>query len=597
MPILTRPISELPDHVFMPVCKQIGHRILTMLGFADIIGDNIYIKSEWSAHSHTSDKNDSARVAQDRFTIEPEIQMNPSQQKWEAYTFKHTAAYGLSKNLINSQEDIYHDTANRVKVVELISPVTFNLSCELSLTSAQLAFQTPIQIFNGYDTNSVATYTDLFFDYPVPKSIVNVLYHIWKLDRDNGKEAGISFIDYIKLNTGGNWMVNKHKELEEYEIIVPRYNLKSLAALEYSGDKPQGNMDDKLPTGYTIQFNYVVQFGLPNTHVLQYPVTIYNRLIDGAYIPVENNERFNQIPEYRVDTALQHYDQAEQYKHQEYFHIPWYDDWDIPVTTKLHRDGYSPLIVMHILIDEVPGLYTSIDLKEDADDKYKLDTSIRTFLKGEGCMCTDRNAPVNVTLYRDDDELLPNIDYFVSDNLILTFKARDLYSHYRIVISTINNIELTRPQFFQMLIKEFVHLPYKLCRSLADKLMSGTWRPIVEYLLRTKINNLILLKDGRIIDTVKHCTVGKVQDLYILPYIRDIPCLDLDRRKTCVEALVDQTTNKVYYPGSPLPENGFMEKRQIVLSKEVLNHATYIDTGIDIYTFKSGKTCKPTTRS
>ncbi len=586
MPILTRPISELTDHIFMPVCQQLSHRILDILGYADVVGDNIYINTEWSAHSKTSNTNDVPNVNKNRLSIEAEVQMNPNQQKWEAYTFKHTTAYGLGKNLINSQEDIYHDDKNRVKVVELISPVTINLNCELVLTSSERAFQTPLQLFNGYENGTVATYTDLFFDYSIPKPIVNVLVHVWKLDRDGGEPAGVSFIDYVKRRTDNGWTVVKHKDLDEYELTVPRYNLKSLAALEYSGDKPTGNMENKLATSYTIQFTYTVQFGMPNMHILQYPCVIYNQLIDGAYIPNDETIRFNEMPEYRVDTAFQHYDMSERLKHQEYIHLPWYDDWDIPVTTKLHSDCYRPLMVMHILIDEVPGLYTTIDLREDADENYKLTPHIRMLLNNEGCLCTDRHAPVNVALYRDDTELLPNKDFFVDNNLQLSFKARDIYSHYRIIISTINEIEEVRPQFFQVLLQEFPYLPFYLARSLIDKLMRGSWSKIVERLLNVDISRTVLLRNGNLVDMVKHCIVGKVQDLYILPYIRDIKCLDLDLSKVTVDVLVDQTTNTIYFPGMCVPKDGYIEKRQQVLSKEVLNHATYKDTRIDIYTFK-----------
>ena len=70
MPILSRPISEQTDHIFMPVAQQLSHRILNMLGYSDVIGDNIYLSSEWSTHSKTTNSKDNPRVAEDRFKIE-----------------------------------------------------------------------------------------------------------------------------------------------------------------------------------------------------------------------------------------------------------------------------------------------------------------------------------------------------------------------------------------------------------------------------------------------------------------------------------------------------------------------------------------------
>ena len=41
-------------------------------------------------------------------------------------------------------------------------------------------------------------------------------------------------------------------------------------------------------------------------------------------------------------------------------------------------------------------------------------------------MCTDVHSPVNVALFRDDTELIPNKDYCVDDNLILNFNIKPI---------------------------------------------------------------------------------------------------------------------------------------------------------------------------
>ena len=105
MPILARPISEQTEHIFMPVAQQLSHRILHMLGYEDVIGDNIYLSSEWSSHSKTSNIEDNARIAENRFKADIELQLNPTSQKWEAYTFKHTASYGICLQTLQDPED------------------------------------------------------------------------------------------------------------------------------------------------------------------------------------------------------------------------------------------------------------------------------------------------------------------------------------------------------------------------------------------------------------------------------------------------------------------------------------------------------------
>lgn len=596
MPTVSRTISELTDHIFMPVAQQLSHRILHMLGYEDVIGDNIYLSSDWSTHSRTYNQDDNARLSENRLKIEVDVQMNPNSQKWESYTFRHTTAYGVYKHLLHQQEAVYTDPYNRVRIIEMLSPINIVLNCELSLTSSELAFKTPIQLFNGYENGSVATYTDLFFDYPVPKEIVSILYHIWELDRDNGKPNHVSFIDYIKRRTNGTWTVTKHRDFEEYEITVPRYNLKSLCALEYSSDKPQGAMENKLPTGWNIPFTYTIQFGMPTMQIIEYPCVVYNQLVDSMFIPEDTNIRFNGMPEYRTDKALQHYDKTEYPKRTDYISVPWYDDWSIPLTRTL-PNYYDTFAVLHILVDEVAGLYTRIDLKEDFDEDYKLSEIVLTLLKAEGSMCTDVHSPINVALFRDDTELIPNKDYFVDDNLMLTFKARDLYSHYRIVMSTSKSIDMLRPQWYQMCIQEYHRLPLLLRESIGHRFLHGAWSHILRKHVKCELANVkCILPDGVVIDRDDHvlCDIKKI---YVLPDIHDVASIDLDMRKVTIQVMVDQTTNTIYYPGMQLPEDGYLEKRDLVLSKEVLNHAINKNVGIDIYTFKSGKTGIIKTRS
>lgn len=582
MPILARPLSEQTEHIFMPVAQQLSHRILHMLGYEDIVGDNIYLSSEWSSHSKTSNIEDNARISENRFKADIELQLNPTSQKWEAYTFKHTASYGIYSHLIHQQEAIYVDPYNRVRIMEMLSPINITLNCELSLFAAEHAFKTPIQLFNGYETGSVATYTDLFFDYPVPKEIVSILYHIWKLDRDNGKPANRTFIEYIKIRSNNKWTITKNRDFEDYEITIPRYNLKALCSLEYNSDKPQGQMEGRLATGYTIPFVYTVQFGIPTLQIIEYPCVVYNTLIDGVFIPQNTDDRFNSMPEYRTEGALQKYDEAEQYKTADYITVPWYDDWRIPLSSKLANYGYSTVATIHMLVDEVAGLHTRIDLKEDIDPEYGLDTSIMMFLKGEGCMCTDVGSPINIALFRDDVELIPNKDYYVDDNLVLVFKARDLFSHYRLAISTATSISTIRPQWYQMLVKEYDKVPVRLKESMGNWFLYGGWREALKHHIKGNVDRVkSILGNGIVIDQHDRI-IGDVRCIDVIPFIRDKNSINIDKHKVTADVLVDQTTNTIYYPGMQLPEDGYLEKRNVVLSKEVCHNAPNKNVWIDI---------------
>ncbi len=96
------------------------------------------------------------------------------------YTFHHTTAYGVDRRTFYNQVPIFYDRVHRTRIVEMRSPVTLNLNCDLRLMSAERAYQVPQQIYNDYETGAVYKFNDLAYDYPVPHDIINVLYQMWK---------------------------------------------------------------------------------------------------------------------------------------------------------------------------------------------------------------------------------------------------------------------------------------------------------------------------------------------------------------------------------------------------------------------------------
>ena len=636
MPTLIRPVSELTNHIYMPVCKQLCHRILKALDYEDVIGDRIYINADWSTHSITFDKNDNANISQTRFTAEVNLQLNPMSQKWDTYTFHHTTAYGFGKTLKDRIAPVYWDKPNHTRIIEMVSPITIELNCELYLASAELAFQTPQQIFNGYENGSIWHYTDLFYDYPVPKPIVTVLYGIWKIDRVYGEPAKVPFTEYIDRHSNGTWAIKKHRDLEEYEITIPCYDIKTLCTLEYSEDKPQGVMEDKLPVGWNIPFRYTIQFGIPTLDALIYPIVVNNQLLPDKYIAREQNTRYNSLPEYRHNPAYSNYEKGMYDKPYFSYTVPWYDDWQLPPTTKIFTANHVPLVCMHLLVDETEHLETKIDLKEDFDKNFEFGTFIKTALAELKSNACDINAPVCVWLYRDDDELVPNSDFSISDNLELRFIATNLSVNYHACITYNKDIYNIRPKYYGQVLANFDILPDNLKRSIVERFLRGDWRYFMtaavmayqkisaehtefgssDVLMNVRNNyynaiqwqlakdnlrdfpyyTVAILSDGTV--TFNHTAVFKVQETE--KYINDIYYFTINSKSF----LLDQTpTNvivrvtkddsgapqEIHYPGE-YSDNS--DKQTLNISNEVLPHANYTNAGITRYSIIARETHK-----
>ena len=584
MPVLTRSIPELVDHIFMPVCQQVSHRILHMLEYEDVVGDQIYINTDWSTHSVTHDKNDNANIGQTRFSMDVNIQLNPTSQKWDVYTFHHTTAYGFGTVLRDRQEPIYYDAPNNIKIVQMVSPVTMMMNCELFLASAELAFQTPAQIFNGYETGSIHTYTDLFYDYPVPKPILSVLYGIWSMDRVQGKSAGIPFVQYIKSHTNNTWNIHKHREKDEFEIVVPAYDLKVLNVLEYSDDKPQGIMEDKIPVGYSIPFVFTIQFNIPTLMIMDYPCVINNQLVPDRYISRDTNIRFNAMPESRHGTAYGPYENSVKYPLVKYWRVPWYDDWYLPGNTTMHTKHQYQSIVMHLLIDEdKPQFATTIDLLEDYDPSYKLADTTHAILKLLGSNCTDPHAPMCVWLFRDNTELKPNEDFYVDDNCVLYFKATDLQYHYRIAISTVTDIYWVSPKYFNILLKYMQYLPTFLVEQIIARLTGGDWSECFRNFIKSKTNQTTysnkvnIYRDGSVVLNPYNKVIGNVSDIDIdklYASTTDDRSLQLDTQPIYVTVFIDENTRDVYYPGMVIPDTANTVKKVLsIMDSKLLRYS------------------------
>ena len=135
--LLSQPVTELTTHIFLPVIEQTAHRILRALALTDVIGDQIFINTGFTAHSNTADIDRNASFGPQAFRIEANIQMNPTSQKFDFYTFHHTTAYGISRNTMRDMYPIYWDSENLIKIVEMRSPVFDKLGTNKNITDQE----------------------------------------------------------------------------------------------------------------------------------------------------------------------------------------------------------------------------------------------------------------------------------------------------------------------------------------------------------------------------------------------------------------------------------------------------------------------------
>lgn len=474
MPVLAQPVTEITQHIFFPIIRQIANRLLVSLNLDQCIGDKIYINTDWSTHSKTSDINNNPMLGNNQLLINATPQLNPTSQKWDMYTFHHTTAYGVDVRTFYNQVPIFCDNVHNTRIVEMRSPVTLNLNCDLRVMSAEIAYQTPQQIFNDYETGAVYKFNDLAYDYPVPHAIISVLYQMWQMDRINGKPKGRDFMTYLKKGSNGGWQVHKHRDKEEYEVVVPVYDLQTLVTLEYSDDKPEAIMENRLPIGFSIQFNIYTQFAMPTLTLFKYHPWFDNQLLPFECIPVNRTERFNNIKEYHCGSQDELYDKMTGFPTGT-LRVPWYDDWVIPNTYFSRTFAKYPVCILGVLLDE-ENTYTEIDLKEEFSTDVKLSDIMKEILYQQGERSMENDAFYTVALFRDNKQLIPERDFTFDENLILKFKPAYMEGHYRVVVFAPTQVLRIHGDWYYMMRQLYPYLPKIIKLQIKCGIEDGSWK-------------------------------------------------------------------------------------------------------------------------
>ena len=216
-------------------------------------------------------------------------------------------------------------------------------------------------------------------------------------------------------------------------------------------------MEDQLPVGFTIRFNYTFQFAMPSQCILSYPVLFNNQMVPLKYIPVEKQERFNAMPEQDRLIAMDRYRNKYIPRRRNCAITPWYDTWFIPNESPANSYRQRPFLIVGLTVDEEnKDLITVVDLNDlDKDPAFSLTPIVKKVLTEQGAESVKYDTIYHVALYRNDTPLLGGRDYTFDKDLKLTFKARDLNAHYRLVLCACGDLAKIHPKWYQILKENF----------------------------------------------------------------------------------------------------------------------------------------------
>lgn len=437
MPILPSVITEITNHVFDPIVHQLIYRLIAKLGYTDLFSNNIYINTDYSSHSNTTDDKNNPILRGNRFVADVTYQMNPSSTKWNTANFNNTAAYGLSNTSLRNQNLLLMDRVSKISLWEMNKPCSVIMNCRMVFVNKAHAYQTPAMLNNVYYDGSVIETNDLFFDYQLPGDILKVLQKLYEL-----RELDINFYDYVRFGSSGilGYDLNK-KTADRPEWIINKANVQMLSSVEYNDDQPDGKKTGSSVNSFEVPFVYTFQFNVPSIVFLEYPIIVNNKLVPFEYIPVD---KVNTPPAYHGNMIVRDINEYYQkYKANPTFcyKCPFYEDWNVSSSAMPRTYSQDPFYIGTLLIDD-PEAKQVIDLTGDIGDGNKLHPLIIELIRVQKERSFNYNSLINIAVYKDNN-ILDKKEYtltFTEDNRIeLSFYTREINFIYRLVLSQITN--------------------------------------------------------------------------------------------------------------------------------------------------------------
>ena len=434
MPLITTQITELTNHVAVPVAQQVARKLLNELRCRDIFADRLYFKGDFLAASKSTNNDNTVILKEDRatFTIEPNF--NPMTTKWTTAQFQHLIGPLFSPRDIEGNRPVFKDSYTNMTLLEHQVPCSIVVRCKFTFMDRNIAYDIFSRLHTKYRNGEMFMQTDLCYDYRLPTDIYSILYYASQLRK---VEPNL-FVDYLSNYSNGGITLNYNRDdNSKRELVVLRNAFQTLSQIEYDEERPAPNVTEQSPDAYDLEFTVTMQFTRPNTLILSYPIVVCNTLLPKELIPISPMSALPPIKPKYISFDVENFvnDLPATAMVKDEFKAPWYDDWEVPMSSGFLKLGYQPFVILAVLLDDPTNEegVTVIDLKADFGGG-RLSDDLVASLQAQEVLSTYPDSKYTLTLYSNNNIVDPEL-LTLTDDLILTIPNRDLTPIYHLVIS------------------------------------------------------------------------------------------------------------------------------------------------------------------
>lgn len=423
MLVYSTTVNEVVTHVFDAIAGQVSRKIIKDLNVGDLIGNRIYIRSDYLSPSKSIDSNNNLpRLPGDSFNCTIKYNHSPFGIKWDMTTPGHHLDPRMHRRDNMVTRPIFFDEKNNIQIIERFQPCNVSMDCTFSFRDYVVAFDVVTRLMSTYVAGELLMINDLSYDYKFPTGMIEKLYYIGKVL----KLPSGTYSKWLEDCSRGNIVrhVSKRLNKQSAELVVKKNMWQTLTAIDYNPDQAAIKSAGVSPIATTLPFTATVQFSRVNLLYLKYPLVINNQLVPEELVTVDKNEAYGRIIRYldNPNLALNPLHSESKYLTRKPVRNPWYDDWNIPGNSLHVSRGARPFFI-GVFTQDKEAENTTINFETDMD-QYKLSDRVLDYFKSEKDNCLDVvNAKYNITVFADNIQVDPSVLSF--DGTTLTIPNRE----------------------------------------------------------------------------------------------------------------------------------------------------------------------------
>ena len=457
----------------------------------------VYINSAFTATSNFDDQDGAKTVNKNRVDIDVDYILDESQVPWPMENRSNTPALGVSKLDDGRHTPIFIDRDAGIYIEHWTKPCAAHFQFKLTFQTYDDATRIMDNIRMKYKGSLIGKPFDLSFGYPIDLQFYEFLYTVYKAKTDY---ASKTFMDYINDHKIAQFSYDVRKselanQSADTQLMVRTTQLKAMAQMTMDMKEPIPQKQDKVPSAYQLEFEFVIQFGRPVMISAITPISVDNTvlppvLFSNVGLNHHNNPSVTGLYSDMLCNEFMMRSWGTFSWAGDVVRIPEYDDWFYADATYFKYD-YRPLIIAHFTLD--PGPTTVINLVQL--DTLTLHPTAQAILKTLGQSVFSYGSLFNVSVWAGNLRLNSNL-LSLDDNLNLTITSSVPNRVYHLVISETTNIQMLNVDQNELLIRYRYFFPLTMERQINDYIKKGVFKIEAD----TRLINLIgdLLYTGRL---------------------------------------------------------------------------------------------------